>query len=217
MGIAFGAVALSVACAPSFQTLYEGDVCFEHCYALDESPRATMEQKGACWRDWVDHHTFGQTRDRVEYAQARTRAIEQMPVAPTDEALMAAAPGVGADHEGQVTAPAPTNAFAPPPKVDDTAAVAPSMRTLPQGDARQDAGRPPPTVSQKTAPLPKAPGSECVDACSQTWETCLGSCRAGGKNQCDACDGKHASCLAGCVKKLKADLAPKDVRAAKNR
>lgn len=207
---------VGAACAPSFQTLYEGDVRFEHCYALDESPRASMEQKGACWRDWVDHHTFGQTRDRVEYAQARTRAIEQMPVAPTDEALMAAAPGVGADHDQQVAAPAPTNAFAPPPKIDDTP-IAPAPRTLPSTSTSTttSTSTSTSTTSVKSgAPLPKAPGSECVDTCSQTWGSCLGACK-GVKAQCDVCEQKHASCLAGCVKKLKADLAPKVGRAAK--
>src|SRR5262245_46672753 len=56
------------ACAPSYNVVYEGDARFEHCYALDDSPRATMEQKSACWRDWTEHHTLGQTRDRIEYA-----------------------------------------------------------------------------------------------------------------------------------------------------
>jgi hypothetical protein len=105
----------------------------------------------------------------------------------------------------------PTSAFAPPPKVDDNTGadklIAPSPRTLPTTDTH-------PASTVKSAPLPRAPGSECVDTCSQTWESCLGTCR-GAKDKCDTCEVKHASCLAGCVKKLKADLSPKFGRAAK--
>jgi hypothetical protein len=39
-------------CGPSFQAVYDGDVRFEHCYALDESPNAPMAAKKDCWRDW---------------------------------------------------------------------------------------------------------------------------------------------------------------------
>lgn len=205
-GFAIGAVfALAAACAPSFQTLYEGDVRFEHCYALDEAPSATMEQKGTCWHDWVGGHTFGQTRDRVLYARARMRAIEQMRLVPTDDALMAAAPGAGADHDGQVAAPAPTTAFAPPPKVDDNAGVALSSRLLPAGAA---------SAPNTAAPTPDAPGAVCVDACSQRWRACAETCR-GAKDGCAACAADHVGCLAGCVKALKGAPVPKANRAAR--
>ena len=36
-------------CGPSFQTVYENDARFEHCYALDDTPTAAMEKKAACW------------------------------------------------------------------------------------------------------------------------------------------------------------------------
>src|SRR5690349_4487799 len=75
--------ALAVAgCGPSFQALYEGDARFEHCYALDESGTASMRQKSDCWRDWTLRYTYGQTRDRVEYAAARYRALTRAPEAP---------------------------------------------------------------------------------------------------------------------------------------
>src|SRR5260370_11911322 len=102
---------LAVACGPSFQALYEGDARFEHCYALDGSGTAPMQQKSACWRDWTLRYTYGQTRDRVEYAAARYRALSRAPEAPTDEAMMEAAPGEG--RGSFVAAPAPTSAFAP--------------------------------------------------------------------------------------------------------
>ena len=59
-----------VACGPSFQAVYECDVHFEHCYALDESG-ASVEAKKECWRDWLHGYTYGQSRDRVEYGGTR--------------------------------------------------------------------------------------------------------------------------------------------------
>ena len=98
-----GAVA---ACGPSFQAVYEGNARFEHCYALEENPQVSMPEKAACWRDWSEHYTYGQTRDRVHYATARYVALSEARDAPTDEALMMAAPGE-TPRRSTITAPAP--------------------------------------------------------------------------------------------------------------
>ena len=111
-------VVVGLGCGPSFQAVYEGDVRFEHCYAVDENPSLSMPQKEACWKDWLAHYTYGQTRDRVAYAYARSRAMSRMGQMPTDEAMMGAAPGE-VPQSGGITAPAPTSAFAPPPKTLD--------------------------------------------------------------------------------------------------
>src|SRR4051812_3724316 len=87
------ALAALAACGPSYQALYEGDARFEHCYALEEASLSSMQQRSDCWRDWMLRYTYGQTRDRVEYASARYRALSRAPQAPTDEAMMEAAPG----------------------------------------------------------------------------------------------------------------------------
>ena len=49
-----------VSCGPSFQTIYENDARFEHCYALDDSATARLERKANCWKDWKERHTYGQ-------------------------------------------------------------------------------------------------------------------------------------------------------------
>jgi hypothetical protein len=202
-------LAALIACAPNMQAVYESDARFEHCYALDDSPRASMEQKGACWHDWVEHHTIGQTRDRIEYAQARYRAIEKAPEMPTDEAMMAAAPGEGRDT-ANVAAPLPTSAFAPPPKMGDDSTHAPPAPT------ETVTPKPAPTTSAvpKSAPMPKAPGSECVEGCTTAWDACRTDCGAN-VDKCDACETKHATCLSGCVKKLKSSLPDTQTKAAK--
>lgn len=212
MAFASGAIfAVIAACAPSMQAVYESDARFEHCYALDDSPKASMEQKGACWHDWVEHHTIGQTRDRIEYAQARYRAIEKAPEMPTDEAMMAAAPGEGRDT-ANVAAPLPTSAFAPPPKMQDDGVHAVPTPT----ESARPKPAPTTSVTPKNSPMPKAPGSECVEACTTSWDTCRADCGAN-VDKCDACESKHATCLSTCVKKLKASLPQTQTKAAKVR
>ena len=63
------------ACGASYQAVYEGEVRFEHCYRLDEEPGIPPDQVRMCWKDWAQHYTFGQTRDRLEYALRRQREL----------------------------------------------------------------------------------------------------------------------------------------------
>ena len=177
-----------LACGPSFQVVYEGDSRFEHCYALDENPNVLMQQKSDCWSDWISHYTYGQTRDRVEFAAVRYRAIMRAGALPTDEAVMGAAPGEGSGLS--VGAPGPTNAFASPPKTleeDAGGAPAPAPWVAP----------PPPDVSSPSnppvAPTPALmpPGAGCVDGCSEKWQACRTKC---GSSACNACDRAYGAC-----------------------
>lgn len=189
---AVGAVALAaaaLACGPSYQALYEGDARFEHCYALEEGNQASMAQKGDCWRTWILHYTYGQTRDRVEYAGARFRALTRAPSAPTDEAMMAAAPGEGV--ASNVSTPAPTSAFAPPPKTLDESTVDAST-DLPMGYV--DAGIR--AVTEESAVAP--PGTACATGCEATWSRCR-DCDGGAK--CAACTATYKKCMRTCFAK----------------
>jgi hypothetical protein len=183
-------VVASTACGPSYQALYEGDARFEHCYALEETS-ASMGQKGECWHNWIGHYTYGQTRDRVEYAAARDRALNLAHQAPTDEALMAAAPGEG--RSGSIAAPAPTSAFAPPPKTlaeDDDAGTADAA--LP---GYVDAGTGKASVFE--APTVAPPGQACSTKCDAAWTGCRDRCDAGAR--CiDACAATYKKCMRGC-------------------
>jgi hypothetical protein len=175
-----GAVAaLSLSCGPSYQIIYEGDVRFEHCYAVDESTTASMQEKSACWRDWMKRYTYGQTRDRIEYAAGRQSALASAPDNPTDEALMEAAPGGGV-RKNVISAPMPSSAFAAPPAI------------------MADEGRPDGGVAPKASAAPpvRAPGAECMDACSKDWGACKEGCAGKG---CDACDATYKSCARPCL------------------
>jgi hypothetical protein len=190
---ALAALALGVAglaCGPSYQALYEGDVRFEHCYAIEESSSISMNAKRDCWRGWVLHYTYGQTRDRVEYASARYRALTRAHQAPTDEAMMEAAPGEV--RISNIAAPAPTSAFAPPPKTLEEGADG--------GEAGEDASTLPTSyvdtkrvvVTEENAPAP--PASSCVTGCDASWNRCR-VCDGG---KCEACTSTYKKCMRTC-------------------
>ena len=179
----------ALACGPSFQAIYEGDAQFEHCYAIDDAPNAPMMRKAECWSDWTKHYTYGQTRDRVEYATMRYRALSRVPSLPTDEAMMGAAPGEG--RNSNITTPAPTNAFAPPPK------------TIGETDGGAAPSAPPTSVAASVPPgtvedghtVVSPPRTSCVDGCGNVWQDCKSGCTAKG---CDKCDKTYGKCVKAC-------------------
>ena len=62
-------------CGASIQSLYEGDVRFEHCMALDAEPGVKAVFRRACWTEWLTFYTYGQTRDRVTFARKRVKQL----------------------------------------------------------------------------------------------------------------------------------------------
>ncbi|WP_394827206.1 hypothetical protein [Pendulispora albinea] len=206
-------LASMTACGPSFQAIYEGDARFEHCYALEENPNVAMQQKGECWRDWLAHYTYGQTRDRVMYAHARAQAIRRPHELPTDEALMHAAPGEVGARAWSAT-PAPTSAFTPPPKTwggDDAGTSAPGNGNWSLAPAASVSSAPGPAPGTPGAPAsPGAPGAAaatspeappplagCTGECDRGWSTCRGACKADG---CETCTKTYKACLRTCAK-----------------
>jgi hypothetical protein len=167
----------AAACGPSFQAVYEGDVRFEHCYALDQGP-ATAEVKKDCWRGWLQGYTYGQSRDRVEYAGTRFSELSLDPSLPTEDREV--------KRPHMQASPVPTSAFAPPPSVAERPTADPSATT---------AVAPAPPRETVAA---RAPGAECAEGCSGTWKTCKESCKAAA---CDACDKAYRLCATGCFKK----------------
>ena len=180
LALAASAFVALAGCGPSFQAVHEGEARFEQCYAIDEDAAVALERKAACWKNWVQHHTYGQTRDRVQYAVQRYQALARVPALPTDEAMMRAAPGEGVQGSA-VVAPAPTSAFAPPPKTLDVA----------------DAGAP---AASAARPAPRghdrSPTAACLDECEATWSRCRDGCA----KKCDECDKAEKACSRRCVK-----------------
>ena len=181
LALAASAFVALAGCGPSFQAVHEGEARFEQCYAIDEDAAVALERKAACWKNWVQHHTYGQTRDRVQYAVQRYQALARVPALPTDEAMMRAAPGEGLQGSA-VVAPAPTSAFAPPPKTLEVVADA--------GAPAASAARPAPRGHDRSPP---AAG---LDECEATWNRCRGEC----VKKCDECDKAEKVCTRRCVK-----------------
>ncbi len=181
---AFGAL-VAAACGPSVGTIYEGNIRFEHCYRLDMDPKIAETHRAACWREWTDRYTYGQTRDRLEYARRRIAAIDageaghpSLHVESTD----------GGTPQPLSQAPMPTSLNAPPPPTLPTAA--PPGPTDAGADARE--GSP-----------PEPPGADCAADCRDTWQSCRSDCEpdAGPKQpRCKGCDADYRRCVQRCLR-----------------
>jgi hypothetical protein len=162
-------VPAALACGPSFQAVYECDVRFAHCYALDDR-EVSFDAKRDCWRTWLHGYTYGQSRDRVEYASARFSQLSFGPVASNADGGDPPAPAVAS--------PVPTNAFAPPPSLAASGAPA-------------DGG---PTLALREVSL-RAPGADCCEGCTRRWSSCRDGCKEHG---CDECDQSYRACMPRC-------------------
>jgi hypothetical protein len=172
----------AVACGPSFQAVYEGDVRFEHCYALDQGP-ANADAKKECWRGWLHDYTYGQSQDRVEYAGLRFSELSLDPTLPTEDREV--------KHAHIMASPVPTSAFAPPPSTAERVTTEASASAASAASAATTV--PPPRVAGV-----RAPGEECSEGCAGYWKTCKSTCKAAA---CDACDKAYKLCVPGCFKK----------------
>ena len=178
-------LAASTACSLTYQSLYEGDVRFEHCYRLDEEKQVPVAEKQRCWHDWTQKHTYGQARDRVDYALGRERALGRTQA--SGEALSAR--GLVFPN-GIIWAPQPTSAFLPPPQTmsRDAGAGVPDAATLASGVAS--------FAERPSSSLVAAPGANCGGACGKAWVQCGEVCRA---NPCQSvCDDRYRSCMRSC-------------------
>jgi hypothetical protein len=172
-------------CAASFQTMYEGDVMFEHCYRLDIDVAVPTPEKRACWDRWLATGTRGQTRDRVEFAAARSRSLLAGPTGSSVAFLRIAAP-MPADSAAStsVACPLPETPFEAPPSTLASRPTAPV----------------PPAASGSAALAPTTPAAKrqfCIDACAGQLATCAGLCsslRCGQK-----CTDEVKACMADCI------------------
>jgi hypothetical protein len=168
-------VAGSTACGASIQALYEGDVRFEHCMALDSRPDVKPTIRRACWQEWTKFYTFGQTRDRVEYARMRVGQLAK--ASDFDE-------GEWRGLEAKAAVPEPTSVLAPPP-----------MMLVQDGGAPPEAA--PPRLPPPAAPEDKPPpSSDCTAECEETWSFCRQECSTPACEK--ACTGKYKRCMRRC-------------------
>jgi hypothetical protein len=167
------------ACGASIQAVYEGDVRFEHCMALDSRPDAKATLQSACWAEWVKFYTFGQTRDRVEYAKLRQKQLSTS--SDFDEGEYAAQNARAAS-----AVPEPTSVLEPPPMTlaSDGGGAPPPEVADAGADAGADAAAPPP------------PGAACSSECDESWTFCRKECKSAACEK--SCAATHKRCMRKC-------------------
>ncbi|WP_437588057.1 hypothetical protein [Sorangium sp. So ce1000] len=179
------AAASATACGASINAVYEGDVRFEHCMALDSLADVKPTLRRACWDEWLQFCTFGQTRDRVEYATLRARQLSH--TSDFDEGdwnpPSSRAPAV----------PEPTSALAPPPRLLTADVAAPAEAD----EADADPGAPGAASSTSSATQDAAPpGAECSTSCQTAWKECRHDCKSAACEK--GCSGKYTRCMRRC-------------------
>lgn len=148
---------------------------FEHCMALDSQPDVKPTIRRACWDEWRKFYTFGQTRDRIEYAALRDRQLGG--ASDFDEGDWQL------EKSGGPSSIDPTSALAPPPMLMAAAVVDAGA-----GDAQADGG----DAEADSAP----PAAQCSSDCEQTWSFCRGECKAA---SCEKeCSSKYKRCMKRC-------------------
>jgi hypothetical protein len=178
-------VAWAWGCGPSVQSIYEGNVRFEHCYRLDIDVNISPTHRLACWQEWLRVYTYGQVRDRIEYARQRLAALQQGDTSRPSLNLMA---GRRPEERGfYLSEPAPTSAHAPPPPM-----------------WKAETPPPPPTASVLSAtpePAP-APGEVCGRDCRTDLASCEAECEGDGgaakPKKCKDCSADYKKCMRRC-------------------
>ncbi len=174
-------VAGAVACGPSVQSIYEGNVRFEHCYRLDLELQVSPTHRQACWVNWLQRYTYGQTRDRLEYARRRVRTGES---ATLD---LSADPKQVESRQFYLVVPAPTSVHAPPPPIATRVNVAAEPPTQGAGEGGAGGGG------------PRAPGAACADACRSAFGSCSQACADDASSAaCASCDPDYKKCMQRC-------------------
>ncbi|HEY3237107.1 MAG TPA: hypothetical protein VGJ84_20475 [Polyangiaceae bacterium] len=175
LGRAIPAAALigsALGCGPSVHSVHEGWTRFEHCYRLDLDEEIAPPHQQACWREWTQRYTYGQPRDRIEYARRRLRELVSGDA--DRPALNVDAGYRPEERQFYLSVPAPTSAHSPPPPIA-TRWYAPPEQTAPAAVTVSAPSAPP-----AARPIPAAPGDECANGCRSKRAQCLDSCQRGG-------------------------------------
>jgi hypothetical protein len=182
---------LALGCGPSVQAVYEGNTRFEHCYRLDLDVTIAPSHRQACWSEYAERYTAGQTRDRLEYARRRVRALAAGDHSrPTLDLELGDASAPLSPPE----APIPTSVHAPPPPKVKLASAEPP-----------DAGRAATDGSAPSPPVVEPPGRACARRCEGEWQECGGAncdADAGGKpgKACQGCGRDYRRCMQRCFR-----------------
>jgi hypothetical protein len=162
---------LASGCGPSFEAIQEGDLRFAHCDRLDLDPKIAASHRLHCWREWRRVYTYGQTRDRVEYAQRR---IAEVLSGDPDPPFVL--PDGTRARRSPAGSPEPNPALSSPPPI------------VPLSGAE-------PTDARDGDPIGFSTG--CRSRCESTRAHCAPGCESQ-PTGCNACESSFHACLDNC-------------------
>jgi len=166
-----------ISCGASIQAVYEGDVRFEHCMAIDSSPDVKPALPAQCWEEWLKFYTFGQTRDRIEHARTRVKQL-----------------GASSDFsEGEWRSQPPPKAAAVP---DPTSVLAPPPMLLATDGGAQEGGAPLDGGAADAAANVPLPGADCAAECEPAYASCRKECKTPACEK--GCATKYKRCMKRC-------------------
>lgn len=199
IAVVLGTVAIGcsvAACGASYQAIYEGEVRFEHCYRLDEESVGPPGQRRECWREWSQYYTYGQTRDRIEYALMRQRVLTRQASEPDGpQSSPGPAANAGVAPVPTLAAPGPTSPFEPPPHVHS---VVPPTAS-PSSASGTQIPLSPGQILDRAAGGNAFPGQACWLQCATAWRMCAGNCVQGNAVCRAPCEGAFSTCARGCL------------------
>ena len=149
---------------------------FEHCMALDSQPDVKPTLRRACWDEWRKFYTFGQTRDRIEYAALRDRQLGGASDFDEGEWQL--------EKSGGPSSVDLMSALAPPPILIAAVVV----------DAGADAAQ---ADAEDAAVDSALPAAQCASGCEQALSLCRGECKAAASCEKE-CAGKYERCMKRC-------------------
>ena len=178
------------ACGPSFEAIQEGDLRFAHCDRLDVDPNIAPSHRLHCWREWRRVYTYGQTRDRVEYAQRRIAEVVSGDTEPPFDLP------AGPHGEPHLHRPAPAPSPGPVPTT-----APPSIQPVETAPLPPEAG----ASGAASSALPLGPANAKVRSvepeCRARCEAELGGCIPGCETKptgCTPCEPSFEACLGLC-------------------
>lgn len=176
------------ACGPSFEAIQEGDLRFAHCDRLDVDPNIAPSHRLHCWREWRRVYTYGQTRDRVEYAQRRIAEVVSGDTEPPFE-LPA---GPHAEPRQYRPVPAPAQPLTEPP---------PPVEPIEGAPAAPESGSPGATDPAAAVGAAGAKSNDSAPDCRARCEAELNGCMPGCETKptgCAPCEPSFEACLGLC-------------------
>jgi hypothetical protein len=197
-----GGCCLLAGCGPSFEVLAEGDLRFAHCDRLDLDPAVGPAYRLECWREWRESYTYGQTRDRVEYAQRRIAEVVSGDSSPPFR-LPSGTPGLRRHQSANPSEPhlgkhaaalSGSKSDSGAPSALPRAAESASERS-PDGASRAVVASQGPAAVQANPALKADP--ICRSRCQAESSSCLPGCETKPRG-CEPCAPRLASCLRDC-------------------